>query len=32
MADPDNVKNILNIVAIGALVVGGLYAYRTFKK
>jgi hypothetical protein len=27
-----NVKNILNIVAIGAVVVGGLYAYRTFKK
>ena len=27
-----NVKNILNIVAIGAVVLGGLYAYRTFKK
>jgi hypothetical protein len=28
----NNIKNILNIVAIGAVVVGGLYAYRTFKK
>jgi hypothetical protein len=27
-----NVKNILNVIAIGAVVVGGLYAYRTFKK
>lgn len=27
-----NVKNILNVVAVGAVVVGGLYAYRTFKK
>ena len=27
-----NVKNILNVVALGAVVVGGLYAYRTFKK
>jgi hypothetical protein len=27
-----NIKNILNIVAIGAVVVGGLYAYKTFKK
>lgn len=28
----NNIKNILNIVAIGAVVVGGVYAYRTFKK
>lgn len=27
-----NIKTVLNIVAIGAVVVGGLYAYRTFKK
>jgi hypothetical protein len=28
----NNIKNILNIVAIGAVVVGGIYAYKTFKK
>ena len=28
----NNVKKILNIVAIGSVIVGGLYAYRTFKK
>jgi hypothetical protein len=27
-----NVKNILNIVALGAVVFGGIYAYKTFKK
>ena len=27
-----NVKNILNVVALGAVVFGGIYAYRTFKK
>ena len=27
-----NVKNIITIVSIGAVVVGGLYAYKTFKK
>ena len=28
----NNIKNILNIVAVGAVVLGGLYAYKTFKK
>ena len=28
----NNVKNILNIVAVGAVVFGGIYAYKTFKK
>lgn len=27
-----NVKNILNIVAVGAVLFGGLYAYKTLKK
>lgn len=27
-----NVKNVLNVLVVGAVVVGGLYAYRTFKK
>lgn len=27
-----NVKNILNVLALGAVVFGGIYAYRTFKK
>jgi hypothetical protein len=27
-----NIKNILTIVSVGAVVVGGLYAYKTFKK
>jgi len=28
----NNVKNILNIVAIGGVIFGGLYVYKTFKK
>jgi hypothetical protein len=28
----NNVKGILNIVAIGAVIFGGLYAYKTLKK
>jgi hypothetical protein len=28
----NNVKNLLNIVAIGAVVFGGFYAYKTLKK
>ena len=28
----NNIKNILNIVAVGAVVLGGLYAYKTLKK
>jgi hypothetical protein len=27
-----NVKSILNVVAVGAIVFGGLYAYKTLKK
>lgn len=27
-----NIKNILNIVAVGAVIFGGLYAYKTLKK
>ena len=28
----NNIKNILNIVAVGAVIYGGLYAYKTLKK
>jgi hypothetical protein len=28
----NNVKKIFTIITIGAVVVGGLYAYKTFKK
>ena len=27
-----NIKTILNVLSVGAVVVGGLYAYKTFKK
>jgi len=27
-----NIKTLINILSIGAVVVGGLYAYKTFKK
>jgi len=27
-----NVKTILNVVSVGAIILGGVYAYRTFKK
>lgn len=28
----NNIKNIFNVLLVGGVVVGGLYAYRTFKK